>query len=308
MNQQNTIPPAAHCRSTVAASRRITGGEGNRGPRGLRWLGHAVLCVPRPRRPRPTTPSRALSRSHRYDIVTMTPSRRLAAVAAAMLSVTLTACFTGERPRLVEGAATTGDPASDAVLARLEGIGDAVFTADYDLLTRFGDLHTAASVVQAEPGRRSITIGKVRFLLDGAEAATCDVGHGGVQHHHRRRTDEQHPARAGLLRQQRLRPAAARRRAPGRPDHRLVGDDRRPAGDVRDDPGGRRHHDLLRARQRPAGPTRRRRRRGHDDGLPAGGRRGPLRPRELNPVLSFGNDPNGPIPNDSSRCQTDTSE
>jgi hypothetical protein len=99
--------------------------------------------------------------------------RRLALVVA--LTVVLGGCFTGERPKLAEGAATTGDPAADAVLSRLDAAGEAVFTADYTVLTKFGSITTPASVVQAGPARRAVTIGRVRFIISGSDTATCDL-------------------------------------------------------------------------------------------------------------------------------------
>ena len=69
----------------------------------------------------------------------------------------------------------TGDAAIDAVLSRLEAASASTFGADYDLLTRFGDLRTRATVAQDGSARRSVTIGRYRFLTDGATTATCDL-------------------------------------------------------------------------------------------------------------------------------------
>jgi hypothetical protein len=91
------------------------------------------------------------------------------------MTVALSACFTGERPKLAEGATTTGDAAADAVLSRLDAAGEAVFTADYTVLTKFGSVTTPAKVVQAGPARRAVTIGRVRFIIDGPDTATCDL-------------------------------------------------------------------------------------------------------------------------------------
>jgi hypothetical protein len=106
--------------------------------------------------------------------------RHLAGAAAAALvaATALTGCFTGDRPTLADGPAMTGDPAVDAVLSRLEDTRNSVFTAGYDVITRFGDVHSTATVVQAGPARRSITVGSVRFLVEGADSATCEVGTG----------------------------------------------------------------------------------------------------------------------------------
>jgi hypothetical protein len=102
---------------------------------------------------------------------------RWAALAAASAAVIigLSGCFTGERPTLADGPVMTGDAAVDAVLQRLDATRTSTFTAGYDVLTRFGDKTTAATVVQAGPARRSITVGHVRFIVEGADIGTCDL-------------------------------------------------------------------------------------------------------------------------------------
>jgi len=103
-------------------------------------------------------------------------ARRLAVLGVAIaLAVGLSGCFTGQRPTLADGAVMTGDAATDAVLGRLDKAGRAVFSVDYDVLTRFGDVSREATVVQAGPARRSITVGTVRFLVDNDTTATCDL-------------------------------------------------------------------------------------------------------------------------------------
>lgn len=98
--------------------------------------------------------------------------------AALAAGVALTGCITGERPTLASEPASIGDAAVDAVLARLEAPAAPVFTADYSVLTRFGNLTTSARVVQDGPARRSIKIGSIRFLIDGGSSATCDLAAG----------------------------------------------------------------------------------------------------------------------------------
>ena len=107
--------------------------------------------------------------------LTKTVRRLVAAGAAIAAGVGVSGCFTGERPTLAEGPAMTGDPATDAVLERLDSARSAVFSVEYDVLTRFGDIRREASVVQAGPARRSITVGSVRFLVDNETTATCDL-------------------------------------------------------------------------------------------------------------------------------------
>jgi len=95
---------------------------------------------------------------------------------AVSLAVSLGGCFTGERPSFDdEGPApvTTGDANIDAVLERLDAVPVARFTAEYDVTTRFGGIESQAVVVQADNGRRSITINDVRFLIGNGTDATC---------------------------------------------------------------------------------------------------------------------------------------
>jgi hypothetical protein len=91
------------------------------------------------------------------------------------ITLILSGCFTGERPRLVEGASSTGVPAADAVLSRLEAAGQTTFTGDYTVLTRFGSITTPVTVVQTGPARRAVTVGDVRFIVDGPDTSTCDL-------------------------------------------------------------------------------------------------------------------------------------
>ncbi len=103
---------------------------------------------------------------------------RLVPLAAAVLALSVTGCVTGDRPTLAETPSTTGDPAVDAVLGRLDASRQATFTADYDVLTRFGDLHSPATVVQSAADRRAVTVGTVRFIFEGPVTATCEIDTG----------------------------------------------------------------------------------------------------------------------------------
>ncbi len=94
---------------------------------------------------------------------------------AAML---LAGCMTGERPSFSPDAPTvsaTGDPNIDAVLERLDRVRASRFTAEYDVTTRFGGVESEAVVVQADGGRRSITIDDVRFLIGDGTDSTCNL-------------------------------------------------------------------------------------------------------------------------------------
>lgn len=104
-------------------------------------------------------------------------SRRLATVLVLAL-VLLSGCFTGTRPSFSDDALAagmpTGDPAIDAVLARFDGADSGPFTAEYDALLKFGNT-TRTAVVAVEPGRRSITVGSVRYIENGVTTETCSI-------------------------------------------------------------------------------------------------------------------------------------
>ncbi len=98
------------------------------------------------------------------------------AIVALALAATTTSCFTGERPSFGCGAGESmGRTEIDDVLSRLECVAPATFTAEYTILTRLGDIDSAAKVVQASSGRRSITINDVRYVYDNGRTATCDL-------------------------------------------------------------------------------------------------------------------------------------
>lgn len=88
----------------------------------------------------------------------------------------LTACALGERPYFDDSptivGTATGDTAIDAVLDRLDAVGGSMFTASYDSTLRYGGVESTAEVTQVGP-RRSVTIGKVRYVNDGGSTRTC---------------------------------------------------------------------------------------------------------------------------------------
>jgi hypothetical protein len=91
-----------------------------------------------------------------------------------LVVVGMSGCFTGERPTLAHEP-TTGSPAVDAVIERVNALGDAVYTADYDVVTAFDGQTTPVRASQSGPSRRSLTIGDVRYLVDGSSTQTCTV-------------------------------------------------------------------------------------------------------------------------------------
>ena len=72
-----------------------------------------------------------------------------------------------------------GSPAVDAVVDRVNALGDAVYTADYDVVTTFDNADDARRGRRSRaPSRRSLTIGDVRYLVDGSSTRTCTVSTG----------------------------------------------------------------------------------------------------------------------------------
>ena len=94
-----------------------------------------------------------------------------------LVVVGMSGCFTGERPTLAHEP-TTGSPAVDAVIDLINSLGDAVYTADYDVVTAFDGQTTPARASQSGPSRRSLTIGDVRYIVDGSSTQTCTVSTG----------------------------------------------------------------------------------------------------------------------------------
>jgi hypothetical protein len=101
---------------------------------------------------------------------------RAAVLGLAML---LSGCFTGERPSFTtepfRPGASSGDPAIDAVLTELDATNQGPFTADYTVLTKFGNTTRPATVAVSE-GRRSVTVADVRFITINGTSQTCLLG------------------------------------------------------------------------------------------------------------------------------------
>jgi hypothetical protein len=98
-------------------------------------------------------------------------------VAFCAVVVGMSGCFTGERPTLAHEP-STGSAAIDAVIDRVNDLGDAVYTADYDVVTTFDGSTTPVRAAQSGASRRSLTIGDVRYLVDGSSTRTCTVSTG----------------------------------------------------------------------------------------------------------------------------------
>ena len=104
--------------------------------------------------------------------------RTVALIALAAASVG--GCALGDRPSFEDTATataagvTTGDAAIDAVLARLDKVSTAEFTAEFTAVATFGARTTPISVVQGgSPTRRTVSIGDINYRIDGTTASTC---------------------------------------------------------------------------------------------------------------------------------------
>lgn len=100
----------------------------------------------------------------------------LAIVSSAIACVLLSSCLTGERPTLASEEsidAPVGEAEIDALLARFAALAGAEFTATYEITNNFGPVTRRATVVHAADGRRAITVGDVRYLIDSAGSLTC---------------------------------------------------------------------------------------------------------------------------------------
>jgi hypothetical protein len=92
------------------------------------------------------------------------------------LVMLLSGCFTGQRPSFTTepfvAGSSSGDPAIDAVLTELDAASEGPFTADYTVLTKFGNT-TRPATVAVGPARRSVTVGDVRFITINGTSQTC---------------------------------------------------------------------------------------------------------------------------------------
>ena len=98
------------------------------------------------------------------------PHRFVGPIVALLLA---TGCAASDQPYFVDDVELS-DPVIDSVVARLDRAADAVFTAEYSIITKFGDRRTTAVVTQ-DGDRRSITIGHIRFLVTPTQSVTCDL-------------------------------------------------------------------------------------------------------------------------------------
>ena len=98
-------------------------------------------------------------------------------ISSALLALGVVAgsgCMTGDRPTLAQET-STGYPAIDDLVDRIGDLGEARYTAHYDVLVRYGEVATTASASQSDDDRRSLTIGDVRYVTHAQIAKTCTV-------------------------------------------------------------------------------------------------------------------------------------
>lgn len=92
------------------------------------------------------------------------------------MAILLSGCFTGQRPSVTtepfQPGSTSGDPSIDRVLSALDSTNEGPFTADYTVLTKFGNT-TRPATVAVSAGRRSVTVGNVRFTTFSGSSQTC---------------------------------------------------------------------------------------------------------------------------------------
>ena len=73
-----------------------------------------------------------------------------AAAFIALIIVGMSGCFTGERPTLAHEPYDGFSHHDDAVVDRVNALGDAVYTADYDVVTMINDTTTLVRASKSE--------------------------------------------------------------------------------------------------------------------------------------------------------------
>ena len=109
----------------------------------------------------------------------MTSHRSVKFLAIACISAfALAGCFTGERPTLMpeETVPPVSDAAIQEVVAVLDSTPESSFTISYEVVTKFGNLFTAATLAVDPSFGTSITIAEVRYIysIDGS-TLTCST-------------------------------------------------------------------------------------------------------------------------------------
>jgi hypothetical protein len=97
---------------------------------------------------------------------------------ASIGALVLSGCFTGERPTLMPEITVpaVSDTAIQEVIAILNSTPTSNFTIAYEVVTKFGDLHTAATLAFDPSLGTSITIAEVRYIyLANGTTLTCST-------------------------------------------------------------------------------------------------------------------------------------
>ncbi len=97
---------------------------------------------------------------------------------ASIGALVLSGCFTGERPTLMPEITVpaVSDTAIQEVIAILNSTPTSNFTIAYEVVTKFGDLHTAATLAFDPSSGTSITIAEVRYIyLANGTTLTCST-------------------------------------------------------------------------------------------------------------------------------------
>jgi hypothetical protein len=97
---------------------------------------------------------------------------------ASIGALVLSGCFTGERPTLMpeKTVPAVSDTAIQEVIAILNSTPASNFTIAYEVVTKFGDLHTAATLAFDPSLGTSITIAEVRYIyLANGTTLTCST-------------------------------------------------------------------------------------------------------------------------------------
>lgn len=107
-------------------------------------------------------------------------SPRLAQLTATVgiCALLFSGCFTGERPTLIpnETVPAVSDVAIQDVITILESTPSTAFTITYEVVTKFGDLHTAATLAFDAAFGTSITIAEVRYIYSAnGTTLTCST-------------------------------------------------------------------------------------------------------------------------------------
>jgi len=98
---------------------------------------------------------------------------------ALVFALVLGGCFTGERATFdstdtFQPGTPTGDANVDPILDQLDHVTKGPATAHYEVLTKYGNLQSSASVALS-PGKRNVIVDNTRYIQNDKGTATCTV-------------------------------------------------------------------------------------------------------------------------------------